>query len=149
MLSNQARIRIIPQLRTIDCLVLRAAHASCIGAKSVRLMQAITLAVPYSAFLKVRSSPVYARTYTYIHTRTHGLIYTRIINPQCINVNSKFKISLIFPHFSLQKVSFYACRMPVVCTEVNICRFSYILQICIFMQLYAIFMHLKHVLCAF
>ena len=85
----------------------------------------------------------------HIHTRTHGLIYTRIINPQSINVNSKFKISLIIPHFSLQKVSFYACRMPVVCTEVNICRFSYILQICIFMQLYAIFMHLKHVLCAF
>ena len=49
-------------------------HAVCIGAKSVRLMQAITRAVPYSAFLKVRSSPLYARTYTYIHARTDSFI---------------------------------------------------------------------------
>ena len=93
---------LLSQFRTIDCLVRRAAHARrtiflslyrllggvpfgtllCNRRSYICFRQAISrsLAVPYSAFSQGSFKSIIC-AHIHIHTRTHGLFYTRIINP--------------------------------------------------------------------
>ena len=97
MLSNQARERVIVAIphdrllgeaccatqdgqyfcRYIACLVAcRSARCFAIGAVIFAFGKRFQgpLLCPTLLFLKVRSSPLYARTYTYIHARTDSFI---------------------------------------------------------------------------
>ena len=88
---------LLSQFRTIDCLVRRAAPrktdnnfchyiaclVACRSARCFAIGAVIfafgkrfqdPLLCPTLLFLKVRSSPLYARTYTYIHARTDSFI---------------------------------------------------------------------------
>ena len=62
----------------------------------------------FECSLLCRSAIICARVCAHTRART---LYTRIINLRCINVNTKFKIFVIFQHFTPQKPSFYPHQM--------------------------------------
>ena len=96
--QNKHRKELLSQFRTIDCLVRRAAPRKtdnisvaislpfgtllCNRRSYICFRQAISrsLAVPYSAFSQGSFKSIIC-AHIHIHTRTHGLFYTRIINP--------------------------------------------------------------------